>query len=509
MNTLVGHSVRFLAVGSFNVLFTLAVFWVLDRFLSSTIGVQGAYWIAALLGIVNGFVWQRLLVWRSKSRWHAEFVRFLVFNLAASVVNSLLLLIAVEVLHLPAFPSQVVFTAVFVVISFLGNRGWVFRARTASVSAPERTRIDVFLQYYKPHVSGLTNMAADLAESAVRRGYEVHVHCVATSGAPGEFELGGVKVHAYRKSFALGRAAFSFAGLAAIWRLRRRGGIAHVHLPYPEAVLLGWTLGTGWRVVGTYHCDAPRTGGFGTVVARALDMSHRAFTRRADITVTSSEDYAQHSRLKDLFARVAAVAIPATSVDRAGGSPRFAREGVRQVGFLGRPTSEKGIDVLLRAIELLPADVCLLIGGPVEGLSEKASFDSAKLAALTAGGRVRTLGFIAEEELADFYASIDVLALPSTNSFEAFGIVQVEAMSAGVPVVASNLPGVRTIVWRTGFGRIAAVNDAQDLAVSIAAVLQTTYDAPAVRRILEDDYLSPVPENAYLELYQRLSARQR
>jgi glycosyltransferase involved in cell wall biosynthesis len=78
--------------------------------------------------------------------------------------------------------------------------------------------------------------------------------------------------------------------------------------------------------------------------------------------------------------------------------------------------------------------------------------------------RIRLLGFLPEADIADLYASIDVFALPSVNSFEAFGIVQVEAMMAGVPALASDLPGVRTPVQETGFGVVVTPRDEAGIA---------------------------------------------
>ena len=372
----------------------------------------------------------------------------------------------------------------------------------SSIATP---RIDVFLQYYKPHVSGLTNMAVDLAEAAVADGYDVHVHCVAKSGPTTVENVDGVTVHAYRRTFSLGRGNFSVAMLNAARRLRRRPGIAHFHLPLPESAVFSWLLGPKWRSVVTYQCDAP-LGSFGdTAIARALDVSHRVLIRRADVVCTSSADYAEHSRLSRLFSERASVPIPATSIDRAGGTRRFAVEGRRQIGFLGRPTTEKGIDVLMDALESLPDDVLLTLAGPLDGLTDRVGYDRQRLERLIAEGRVRSLGFLDESDIADFHASLDVFVLPSTNSFEAFGIVQVEAMSAGTPVVASALPGVRTIVQSTGFGEIAAVGDAVDLAMAISRALERTYDAAHAREVLEQRYLPPVPQNAYLEIYRRLS----
>lgn len=513
MRTNTWQKIRYLGVGGFNVGFTLAMFWILDKLYAATIGVQAVYWISALLGVANGFVWQRLLVWRSSNRWHAEFLRFLMLNIIASVANSLLLYLAVDVAAFDAFPSQVFITAVLVVFTFLLTRNWVFRPITtldetsgASIDALSiRTRrIDVFLQYYKPHVSGLTNMAADLAEFATASGFDVHVHCVSSSGPPGVTVLNGVTVHSYRRSFSLGRGVFSLQLIREIWRMRGQPGIAHAHMPYPESFLLAWMLGPDWKLIATFQCDAPMTGGLANLIAHALDVSQKAFIRRAEFTVASSDDYARHSRLAQVMAEHRGLAIPAISSDRSGGVPAFARPDRRYLGFLGRPTSEKGINVVLAALDRLPEEVCLLLAGPTVGLSEKASFDREKFNRLAKDGRIQSLGFLEESQIADFYASLEVFLLPSTNSFEAFGIVQVEAISAGIPVVASNLPGVRTIVQTTGFGEIVEIGDPDDLARGVMTALTGIYDSDAARAVLEQIYLSPKPEEAYLRLYERM-----
>ncbi len=90
---------------------------------------------------------------------------------------------------------------------------------------------------------------------------------------------------------------------------------------------------------------------------------------------------------------------------------------------------------------------------------------------------IQFLGRVDMDELVRFYYDIDVLVLPSIDRLEAFGMVQVEAMSCGTPVVASDLPGVNTVVGQTGFGRIAQPRDPEDLALQIQLVSEGAYDA--------------------------------
>jgi len=145
------------------------------------------------------------------------------------------------------------------------------------------------------------------------------------------------------------------------------------------------------------------------------------------------------------------------------------------VGFLGRLVEEKGIEYLVEAFRSLPRpNARLLIAGNYENVAGGSVVDNVRRAV---GGdpRIRLLGFLPEDKLADFYASMDVFALPSINSLEAFGIVQIEAMLAGVPVVVTDLAGLRMPVRNTGFGCIVPPRDSEALAGALEQVASTSY----------------------------------
>jgi len=76
------------------------------------------------------------------------------------------------------------------------------------------------------------------------------------------------------------------------------------------------------------------------------------------------------------------------------------------------------------------------------------------------------------EQMAAFYPNLDILVLPSLNSTESFGLVQIEAMMNGIPVVASDLPGVRQPVKIHNFGKIFPVGDSIALSSAIIDLLE-------------------------------------
>jgi glycosyltransferase involved in cell wall biosynthesis len=220
----------------------------------------------------------------------------------------------------------------------------------------------------------------------------------------------------------------------------------------------------------TYQCDVVL--GDSTVdrlAAAAVDASSRAAVTRAAVTIATTMEYAERSRILGTVLDKT-TAIPPPHVDRSGGAARFRTTDGLHVGFLGRLVEEKGVEYLVEAFRRIEdPDARLLIGGELERVAGGTVADRVRAAA-GADPRVELLGFLPDDRLPDFYASLDVFALPSVNSLEAFGIVQLEAMSAGVPVIAAELPGVAVPVRATGFGRLVPPRDPAALHDALVAI---------------------------------------
>ena len=119
------------------------------------------------------------------------------------------------------------------------------------------------------------------------------------------------------------------------------------------------------------------------------------------------------------------------------------------------------------------------------------------------------LGNLDPVEMAAFYPNLDVLTVPSLNSTEAFGLVQIEAMMNGVPCVPSALPGVRQPVTMHGMGRVARIGDAADLAACILEVLDEPDkyrgDIESIKNAYDPDSVAA----EYEKLFERLMKKGR
>jgi glycosyltransferase involved in cell wall biosynthesis len=182
--------------------------------------------------------------------------------------------------------------------------------------------------------------------------------------------------------------------------------------------------------------------------------------------------------------------------------------GKRVIGIAARLATEKGVEVLLQALPQIVAahpDAVVLHAGPTENVLGEEAY-AARLRPLFERFRdvYFRLGPLHGEELTAFYESIDCLVIPSLNSTESFGLVQIEAMRSGAPVVASDLPGVRQPVTMTGMGRIAAIGDADDLARALIVVLDKTDAYVRQTRRIAEAFSPDQTAEEYLRLYRQL-----
>jgi glycosyltransferase involved in cell wall biosynthesis len=109
-------------------------------------------------------------------------------------------------------------------------------------------------------------------------------------------------------------------------------------------------------------------------------------------------------------------------------------------------------------------------------------------------------------QMAMFFRACDVTVLPSLNSTESFGLVQIESMLCGTPVVASDLPGVRQPVLSTGMGRIVPRHDAEALATAVLEVLEHKDEMRADTSQLLATYSPDAVAAKYLALFAELQA---
>lgn len=383
------------------------------------------------------------------------------------------------------------------------------------------------LYYAEPYVSGLTIYAGHLARAFTARGHEMTILASKHEASlpADEITAEGYRVIRLPVAAHLDRAVIVPTLVPTAIRLMRDVDVVHIHLPVAESsALVAIARLMGKRVIVTHHSDLVLTEGLVTKAAVFLTQwSGIIAGRLASTFVTYTKSRAAVSptvtRVRDVTIVSPPVVIDTPSPDaRETFRARFDLGDGPVIGLASRYAVEKGIDILLQTIpqlrERFPKAV-IAIAGPSKDLRTGEPLKGPWEPWLARhADAVRQLDALSGQDLADFYAACDVTVLPSINWTETFGLVQVESMLCGTPVVASDLPGVREPVTLTGHGRLATPGDIDDLAAQLIEVLANPQryapDIAAVRSRFSLDVTIDAYEHLYkgeaLPLYEREQA---
>jgi glycosyltransferase involved in cell wall biosynthesis len=340
------------------------------------------------------------------------------------------------------------------------------------------------LTYYRPYTSGLTIYVQRLATALVRRGHSV---TVLTSqydpSLPLREELDGVRVVRAPVAARVSKGVImpTFGWLATSLALQHDA--MSLHLPQfdaPGLALRGRLLRQ--PVVLTYHSDLQLPFSMlNTVANRVVDAANVAAGMLATRVVAYTQDFADHSPFLRRF-REKIVVIP-PPVEVAAATPEQVaafreRWNLRGpvIGMAARLAAEKGVEVLLRALprvlEVHP-EARVLFAGPFEHVLGEEAYARRLAPEFARFARNWSfLGTLGAAEMGAFFPNLDVLVVPSLNSTETFGLVQVEAMLCGTPSIAAALPGVRQPVHQTGMGEVVPIGDSEALAAAILRVIE-------------------------------------
>lgn len=337
--------------------------------------------------------------------------------------------------------------------------------------------LHVYKDYF-PVLGGIENHVKLLAERQAAEGHEVTV-LVTSRTAKGTVEvLNGVRVI---KAARLATVASTPLSLMLPWHLAcQRPDLTHLHFPYPLGEMAHYFLGHGRRTVLTYHSDVVRQAS----ILRFYAPLMRRMLCKVDRIVVSSPNYLQSSPiLRELNHKCRVVPF---GIDRARFLSADPEQGLairRRYGggplilFVGVLRYYKGLHYLLEAMTQIPARLLIVGDGPMRAsLQLQAS-------ALDLGEKVVFVGRVSDEELPAYYRAADLFVLPASERSEAFGLVQLEAMSSGLPVVSTELNTGTSYVNRHGeSGLVVPPKDPQALAQAINILLR---DEPLRRRLSE------------------------
>jgi glycogen synthase len=374
---------------------------------------------------------------------------------------------------------------------------------TAVANKPALRVLMLTWEYPPRVVGGLARHAGELSLALAKSGVEVEVITANTPGAPGVEQLwpkrnsdkpGRLVVHRalpeaiHPIDFISSIHQLNFALLQQYLAMGQKFDLVHAH-----DWLVGqaaWTLkqGLGLPLVGTIHAtEKGRHHGIFNPLQSYINAQEWLLTYEAEKVICCSQFMAEELEGELKVPREKIRVIPnGVEVDRLKVPARlkaglaefrtwWAGEQEKIVLFVGRMVREKGADVLIEAMPRViagwPNVKFVLVGG---GSSQHLW---ARAHASGVGDRLHIPGYVSEEDLVRLYGVADVAVFPSL--YEPFGIVALEAMATGVPVITSDIGGFKEVVRSGENGLHTWANNADSLAWGILEVLRNPQAAQA------------------------------
>jgi len=258
------------------------------------------------------------------------------------------------------------------------------------------------------------------------------------------------------------------------------------------------------KLVVHYHMDTPSLPGIKKFLSWPSRHLLKLIMKKAEKIIIASQDYAENGSLAAIsklypekikiipFGVETEIFRPKIKTgqnvmaDKAAAlvnfvTRRFIKRGGHTLLFVGgldKAHYFKGLSLLLQAIKIINAPLSLNIIG---GGDLRAQYEN-EAKSLGISNKVNFLGKVSEEDLIKQYQSADILILPSINKHEAFGLVLIEAMACGLPVIASNLPGVRSVFKDGQQGYLCEPGNFKDLAEKINVIIKDETKRQAMSR---------------------------
>ena len=344
----------------------------------------------------------------------------------------------------------------------------------ATLSATQSKRLQILYvnKRYAPHIGGIETVVRQLAEGMAARGHTATVLCMAEKAS--DSMRNGVRVVTIPIAATIGSAPLSFAFVNALKTLALEHDIVHFQFPNPMGEI-AWLLVRRYvpnvKTICTYQSDVLRP----AVLVPAYTILARRFLAACDTVVATSPNYVRTSPVLSGLGRripIIPLGIDPARFERIPEEALAAAERIvsrlphPRILFVGRLVYYKGVDTLLKAIAPVSGASLVIAGdGPLRNSLEALAHS------LGVGSRVLFTGSLAEDIYPALFATADIFVLPSTHRTEAFGIVALEAMASGLPLVTTEL-GTATSFYNehgaTGF--VVPPGDVRALAESLSAL---------------------------------------
>jgi len=365
-------------------------------------------------------------------------------------------------------------------------------------------------KYYYPHIGGIERVVQQVAEGLADKT-EMTVLVSAEDRNYHEEDVNGAKLIRLPRHIKFGSMPISFGLFGTLRKLSKQQDVIHLHMPFPIGDLACLLSGYKGKIVLWWHSDVVRQKKLLLLYKPVM----KRMLKRADAIVVATQGHIDGSAyLKPYQEKCYFIPYGVDPSIEEKADQYIAEQKAYQKTqnnqnptrflFVGRYAYYKGCDVLLEAfVKVNNAELIMAgSGGREEELKQKAK-------ELGIAERTFFTGKMTEEELCKQYAECDVFVLPSTARSEAFGIVQIEAMAFGKPVINTMLPsGVPYVSIHNETGLTVEPGDVDNLAEAMQWMVEHKEErlqmGERARTRMKAEYQLEKMTTRTLELYKEL-----
>ncbi len=347
---------------------------------------------------------------------------------------------------------------------------WIF-ADSYSIAKHRIRVLQVYKDYYPPVIGGVEGHINLLANGLKERGIDVEVLVSNTQARLVRKDINGIIVTKVPQLGRLASAPLNPTFPIYLRRMARDFDVLHFHYPNPTGEISSIFAQLRNNIVVTYHSDIVRQARLEKLISPFL----HEFLEKSNAIVAGSHNYVRSSRVLSQFKNKCKVIPYGIDLEKFVLNPTTTREvvnlrkiyGPSILLFIGRFRYYKGLHVLIEAMDRVEGKLLLIGAGPLEKSLHR------QVVMRNLEDKVHFLGELADQKVVSHLHACDVFVLPSVLRSEAFGIVQLEAMACGKPVVCTELSTGTSFVNQHGkTGLVVPPNNVDALARAINHLLE-------------------------------------
>jgi glycosyltransferase involved in cell wall biosynthesis len=345
-------------------------------------------------------------------------------------------------------------------------------------------KIAIISAVYPPYRGGIGTVAFNRARLLANKGQDVTVFTPEYKSKQETVAQAGVNLVLLKPLLKYGNAAF----VPQLSKILKNYDIVILEYPFFGAMRAVYSAKKkyGFKLILNYHMDTVASGFKGVVFEYVKKYFLPKIVNIADIVLASSADYAKHSALGKYWEdNNEKFKVLPNGIDMSKFKVSNPDEELRKnfnispsekiilfVGGLDKAHYFKGVEFLIRSVKHISSSRAFKVVIAGRGELQKQYRELSEQIGVK--NRVMFTGGVSDDYLVKLYQMSYVTVLPSIDQSEAFGIVLVESMASGAPVIASNLPGVRSVFEDGISGLVSRVGDEKDLAEKISFLLNNS-----------------------------------